>query len=54
MALKYRAIRGVMTAEHTAVTVRSFSQTGFVFGDKPGLFKGKSGFFRPFDRLKGD
>jgi hypothetical protein len=35
----------VKTALRAGLTELSFSQTVFLIGDKPELFKGKSGFF---------
>jgi hypothetical protein len=45
---------GVKAALCAGVTEQSFSQTVLPDGDKPGLFKGKFGFFSPFGRLKTD
>jgi hypothetical protein len=39
------AILRVKTALCAGLTELSFSQTVFLIGDKPELFKGKSGFF---------
>jgi hypothetical protein len=44
----------VKTALCAGLTELSFSQTVFVIGDKPGLFKGKSSFFSFFSNKKTD